>query len=172
MFRQHLPFVLPEGALPRTISHVFLDSKSTVSSIFPFAKHSSAHLLHFFHMWKTFFHKLSSGFPQFTPVFPHLFRMWKTYQHPFFPHQISHIFVFFSSSKSITTVENHVESVEISTFHSSSLLHIPCIPFLFFHAPYGKPLKRSGEPFSISYKHSCPSFQMCFQEHISTIQSI
>ena len=136
MFRQHLPFVLPEGALPRTISHVFLDSKSTVSSIFPFAKHSSANLLHFFHMWKTFFHKLSSGFPQFTPVFPHLFRMWKTYQHPFFPHQISHIFVFFSSSKSITTVENHVESVENLHMWNSAL---PC----------GKPFSTAGFPPSL-----------------------
>jgi len=70
--------------------------KTTIS--FPQTlKHLCVYLLQFIHMWKIFFHKLSSCFPQFLYRFPHLFRMWKTYQQVFFPQDFFHIFVFFQA---------------------------------------------------------------------------
>ena len=126
MVRQLLPFVLPEALLPPETMMVFMAVQTPISSIHPFMKHSSAHLLQFIHMWKSFFHKLSSSFPQFERRFPHLLRMWKTYQHCFFPHVFFHISVFFQATAALSLWKTmwkvwkypHFILPDFSTFHA------------------------------------------------------
>jgi len=64
----------------------YLESKQTISIVFRFFLTMLKQLLHFVHIWKTGFHKLSSSFPHFEVLYPQKIRMWINNPHREFPH--------------------------------------------------------------------------------------